>query len=47
MIYVGMGTETVGFSSADASSPAKFYLLSAPAHQTHPTKRIAFPTPSA
>jgi 4-deoxy-L-threo-5-hexosulose-uronate ketol-isomerase len=41
MIYVGMGTETVGFSSADASAPAKFYLLSAPAHQAHPTKRIA------
>ena len=33
--------ETVAFSSADASSPAKFYLLSAPAHQTYPTKRIA------
>jgi 4-deoxy-L-threo-5-hexosulose-uronate ketol-isomerase len=41
MIYVGMGTESVRFSSKDASSPAKFYLLSAPAHQTHPTKRIA------
>jgi 4-deoxy-L-threo-5-hexosulose-uronate ketol-isomerase len=40
MIYVGMGTEMVRFSSADASSPAKFYLLSAPAHQTHPTKVI-------
>jgi 4-deoxy-L-threo-5-hexosulose-uronate ketol-isomerase len=40
MIYVGMGTETVRFSSADASSPAKFYVLSAPAHQTHPTKVI-------
>ena len=41
MIYVGMGTENVRFSSKDASAPAKFYLLSAPAHQTHPTKRIA------
>lgn len=40
MIYLGMGTETVRFSSADVSSPAKFYLLSAPAHQTYPTKVI-------
>jgi 4-deoxy-L-threo-5-hexosulose-uronate ketol-isomerase len=40
MIYVGMGTPTVRFSSADASSPAKFYLLSAPAHRAHPTKVI-------
>ena len=40
MIYVGMGTEAVSFASLDASAPAKFYLLSAPAHQTHPTKHI-------
>jgi 4-deoxy-L-threo-5-hexosulose-uronate ketol-isomerase len=40
MIYVGLGTETVRFSSANAASPAKFYLLSAPAHEAHPTKVI-------
>ncbi|MDQ2635181.1 MAG: 5-dehydro-4-deoxy-D-glucuronate isomerase [Pseudomonadota bacterium] len=40
MIYVGRGTQAVRFSSADASSPAKFYLLSAPAHQAHPTSVI-------
>jgi 4-deoxy-L-threo-5-hexosulose-uronate ketol-isomerase len=40
MIYVGMGTETVSFASDDAGAPAKFYLLSAPAHHAHPTKRI-------
>lgn len=40
MIYVGMGTETVSFASDDAGAPAKFYLLSAPAHHVHPTKRI-------
>ena len=40
MIYVGMGVEAVSFASDDASTPAKFYLLSAPAHQSHPTKHI-------
>ncbi|MBX3583445.1 MAG: 5-dehydro-4-deoxy-D-glucuronate isomerase [Rhizobiaceae bacterium] len=40
MIYVGMGATTVRFSSSDPSSPAKFYVLSAPAHQAHPTQLI-------
>jgi 4-deoxy-L-threo-5-hexosulose-uronate ketol-isomerase len=40
MIYLGMGIERVSFASADASQPAKFYLVSAPAHQSHPTRLI-------
>ncbi len=40
MIYAGMGVERVSFASADASAPAKFYLVSAPAHQQHPTRLI-------
>lgn len=40
MIYVGMGTEAVSFASDEAANPAKFYLLSAPAHRTHPTRHI-------
>jgi 4-deoxy-L-threo-5-hexosulose-uronate ketol-isomerase len=40
MIYVGMGAGEVGFSSASEEAPAKFYLLSAPAHTAHPTRLI-------
>jgi 4-deoxy-L-threo-5-hexosulose-uronate ketol-isomerase len=39
MLYVGMGS-SVTFSSVNSGSPAKFYLLSAPAHQKHPTRLI-------
>lgn len=40
MIYVGMGTQRVSFASDDAERPAKFYLLSAPAHRAFPTRLI-------
>ena len=40
MIYVGMGTKAVSFTADDAASPAKFYLLSAPAHRAYPTRHI-------
>ncbi|MEP6563808.1 MAG: 5-dehydro-4-deoxy-D-glucuronate isomerase [Mesorhizobium sp.] len=40
MLYLGMGATEVSFASADKDAPAKFYLLSAPAHQSHPSRRI-------
>ncbi len=40
MLYAGMGAQEVVFASNDASQPAKYYLLSAPAHQAHPTRLI-------
>jgi 4-deoxy-L-threo-5-hexosulose-uronate ketol-isomerase len=40
MIYVGMGAKEVQFSSVSADDPARFYLVSAPAHHTYPTRHI-------
>lgn len=39
-LYVGRGTKTVSFTSDDPAKPAKFYLMSSPAHRTCPTVLI-------
>jgi len=39
-LYVPMATADVRFRSADPNDPAKFYLVSVPAHQVWPAKRI-------
>lgn len=36
-IYVGLGAEEVKFASNDPANPAKFFILSCPAHAPHPT----------
>ncbi|MDF2821057.1 MAG: 5-dehydro-4-deoxy-D-glucuronate isomerase [Clostridiales bacterium] len=41
-LYIGMGNESIQFSSLDASNPAKFYFISTPAHCTFPTTKISF-----
>lgn len=41
-LFIGMGTKAVTFASDDADNPARFYILSAPAHTTCPTTQISF-----
>ena len=41
-LYVGRGAKTVTFHSASAAQPARFYLLSYPAHTAYPTRQLAF-----
>lgn len=39
-LYVGRGARDVSFTSADATQPARYYLLSYPAHTTYPTAQV-------
>lgn len=41
-LFIGMGAMDVVFESADNANPARFYILSAPAHTAHPTTHISF-----
>ncbi|HTE24572.1 5-dehydro-4-deoxy-D-glucuronate isomerase [Flavitalea sp.] len=40
-LYAGKGVREVIFSSADKTAPASFFLMSAPAHQTYPTRKMS------
>lgn len=40
--YIGMGTKQVLFESKDPQDPAKFYVVSTPAHKTYPNKKLPF-----
>jgi len=39
-LYLGKETRDVIFKSADASSPAKLYINSAPAHHKYPSRKV-------
>ncbi len=39
-LYIGLGSKEILFSSDDSANPARFYLLSYPAHKEYPTSHI-------
>ncbi|MCW3109207.1 MAG: kduI [Segetibacter sp.] len=39
-VYVGKGVKQVSFKSEEPGNPAIFYLLSAPAHTTYPSRKL-------
>lgn len=38
-LYIGRGVKNVSFLSDDSGNPAKFYVISTPAHKAYPTKK--------
>jgi 4-deoxy-L-threo-5-hexosulose-uronate ketol-isomerase len=47
VLYVGRGSREVIFESDDAARPARFYIVSYPAHSSHPTTRVGHSTVQA
>lgn len=43
-LYVTMGTKEVLFRSSDPANPARFYIVSAPAHRAYETRLITLQT---
>ena len=41
-LYIPMGTKEVTFKSVDGAKPAKFYIITVPAHKPCPLKHIPF-----
>lgn len=39
-LYIGSGDRDVSFSSQEPDRPARFYFNSAPAHTSHPTRKV-------
>jgi len=37
-LYIGRGSQVIQFSTLDADDPARFYLISLPAHTSYPTQ---------
>ncbi len=43
-LYIGRGARDVAFASVDPANPAKYWLLSYPAHASYPTRHAPFAT---
>jgi 4-deoxy-L-threo-5-hexosulose-uronate ketol-isomerase len=41
-LYLGRGAQDVAFASASPSDPASFWILSYPAHASHPSRHVRF-----
>ncbi len=41
-LYLGKGNREIVFNSDDAANPARYYILSAPAHTEYPIEKITF-----
>lgn len=41
VLYIGRGSKKISFSSADANHPARFYIISLPAHKEYPTAHVS------
>lgn len=46
-LYVGCGPHRIEFGSVRPDAPARFYLVSYPAHQPHPTQHASFAASTA
>lgn len=42
MLYVGRGSRDISLSSSSADSPARYYLVSYPAHTEYPTTHVRY-----
>jgi 4-deoxy-L-threo-5-hexosulose-uronate ketol-isomerase len=42
MAYIGRGSRDVAFESDDAANPARFYIVSYPAHASYQSRRIGY-----
>ncbi len=40
-LYIGKGTQAVSLCSTQSDAPARYFIISAPAHTTHPTVKIS------
>lgn len=39
-LYIGIGDDPIAFSSANPEKPARFYIVSYPAHRSHPIRHV-------